>query len=114
MHAHLLCSHICQLFRTLTCCLQDKFLLRYKWNGASLFTQTGRSANQQGAWDHKDVNGYQLGGTLSSMFTILSLFTEDVKMSWQDNHPDSPFVTGSPLPESQGVLVVAPIQMSQL
>jgi lysophospholipid hydrolase len=37
------------------------------------------------------MNGYQLlnevgsGGTLSSLFTILSLFTEDVKMSWQDD-----------------------------
>lgn len=36
------------------------------------------------------MNGYQLlnevktGGTLSSLFTILSLFTENVKMSWQD------------------------------
>lgn len=36
------------------------------------------------------MNGYQLlnevgsGGTLSSLFTILSLFTEDVKISWQD------------------------------
>lgn len=39
------------------------------------------------------MNGYQLlnevgsGGTLSSLFTILSLFTEDVKMSWQDGDP---------------------------
>ena len=37
------------------------------------------------------MNGYQLlnevstGGTLSSFFTILSLFTENVKMSWQDD-----------------------------
>lgn len=35
------------------------------------------------------MNGYQLlnevgsGGTVSSLFTILSLFTEDVKISWQ-------------------------------
>ncbi len=41
------------------------------------------------------MNGYQLlnqvgsGGTLSSLFTILSLFTENVKMSWQDgDRPD--------------------------
>jgi len=40
------------------------------------------------------MNGYQLlnevgsGGTLSSLFTILSLFTEDVQMSWQDEYPD--------------------------
>lgn len=38
----------------------------------------------------EDGNGFQLlnevgsGGTLSSLFTILSLFTEDVRMSWQD------------------------------
>lgn len=37
------------------------------------------------------MNGYQLlnevgtGGTLSSLFTILSLFTENVKISWQDD-----------------------------
>ena len=36
------------------------------------------------------MNGYQLlnevgtGGTLSSLFTILSLFTENVKISWKD------------------------------
>ena len=39
------------------------------------------------------MNGYQLlnevgtGGTLSSLFTILSLFTENVKISWQDDEP---------------------------
>ena len=37
------------------------------------------------------MNGYELmnevgsGGTLSSLFTILSLFTEDVKISWQNS-----------------------------
>lgn len=56
-----------------------------------VFTQTGQPmADQKGSWDEEDMNGYQLlnevgsGGTLSSLFTILSLFTEDVKMSWQD------------------------------
>lgn len=41
------------------------------------------------------MNGYQLlnevgtGGTLSSLFTILSLFTENVKISWKDDEtPD--------------------------
>ncbi|KAJ3789981.1 hypothetical protein GGU10DRAFT_283246 [Lentinula aff. detonsa] len=64
-----------------------------------VFSQTGQIADQQGAWDNEDVNGYQLlnevgsGGTLSSLFTILSLFTEDVKMSWQDDHVESPFDT---------------------
>lgn len=57
-----------------------------------VFAQTGQpvDADQKGSWDEDDMNGYQLlnevgsGGTLSSLFTILSLFTEDVKMSWQD------------------------------
>ncbi|CAE6489891.1 unnamed protein product [Rhizoctonia solani] len=52
-----------------------------------VFAETGRQAD---AWD-EDSGGYQLlnevgpGGTLSSLFTILSLFTEDVRISWQDN-----------------------------
>ncbi|CAE6529815.1 unnamed protein product [Rhizoctonia solani] len=52
-----------------------------------VFAETGRHAD---AWD-EDSGGYQLlnevgpGGTLSSLFTILSLFTEDVRISWQDN-----------------------------
>ena len=51
------------------------------------------SDSQEGLWDEDDMNGYQLlnevgsGGTLSSLFTILSLFTEDVPMSWQDDDP---------------------------
>lgn len=60
-----------------------------------VFAQTGppAAADQRGSWDEEDMNGYQLlnevgsGGTLSSLFTILSLFTEDVKMSWQDGEP---------------------------
>ncbi|CCO29959.1 hypothetical protein BN14_03983 [Rhizoctonia solani AG-1 IB] len=55
-----------------------------------VFAETGRHAD---SWDDDYVNGggYQLlnevgpGGTLSSLFTILSLFTEDVRISWQDN-----------------------------
>ncbi|KAH0591235.1 hypothetical protein H2248_001327 [Termitomyces sp. 'cryptogamus'] len=55
-----------------------------------VFAETGSPKSQRNLWDHEDMNGYQLlnevgsGGTLSSLFTILSLFTEDVKMSWQD------------------------------
>ncbi|KAG6894284.1 hypothetical protein C0992_006726, partial [Termitomyces sp. T32_za158] len=55
-----------------------------------VFTETSSPDAQRNLWDHEDMNGYQLlnevgsGGTLSSLFTILSLFTEDVKMSWQD------------------------------
>ena len=43
-------------------------------------------------WD-TDMNGYQLlnevgsGGTLSSLFTILSLFTEDIQLRWSDTVP---------------------------
>jgi lysophospholipid hydrolase len=46
---------------------------------------------RSGSWDNEDMNGYELmnevgsGGTLSSLFTILSLFTEDVKISWQNS-----------------------------
>ncbi|KAI0756290.1 patatin-domain-containing protein [Daedaleopsis nitida] len=57
-----------------------------------VYAQTGQpsSHGQSGAWEEEDMNGYQLlnqvgaGGTLSSLFTILSLFTENVKISWQD------------------------------
>lgn len=58
-----------------------------------VFGQTGRSKGTpetSGLWNDEDMNGYQLlnqvgpGGTLSSLFTILSLFTENVKISWQD------------------------------
>jgi lysophospholipid hydrolase len=61
-----------------------------------VFAQTGQTnEGQKGLWDEEDMNGYQLlnevgsGGTLSSLFTILSLFTEDVKMSWQDGEPSA-------------------------
>ncbi|KAF9074991.1 hydrolase [Rhodocollybia butyracea] len=85
---------------------QDKSFYCVIDGTVQVFTQTGETANQQGAWDHEDVNGYQLlnevgsGGTLSSLFTILSLFTEDVKMSWQDDHGESPFVNDPLLCES--------------
>ena len=55
-----------------------------------VYAQTGNPTDQDSVlWDEEDMNGYQLlnevgsGGTLSSLFTILSLFTEDVKISWQ-------------------------------
>ncbi|QRV97636.1 cAMP-dependent protein kinase inhibitor [Ceratobasidium sp. AG-Ba] len=55
-----------------------------------VFTETGRRVD---TFDDESggSGGYQLlnevgpGGTLSSLFTILSLFTEDVQISWQDN-----------------------------
>ncbi|KAF5384914.1 hypothetical protein D9615_001128 [Tricholomella constricta] len=73
---------------------QDKSFYCVVDGMVQVFAQTGQNAEQQRLWDHEDMNGYQLlnevgsGGTLSSLFTILSLFTEDVKMSWQDDHPD--------------------------
>lgn len=76
-----------------------------------VFAQTDHSPEvQQSLWDDEDLNGYQLlnevgsGGTLSSLFTILSLFTEDVQMSWQDDDSDlstdnlAEFDEGNPLP----------------
>ncbi|KAJ7654724.1 hypothetical protein B0H17DRAFT_1099713 [Mycena rosella] len=56
-----------------------------------------------GTWEDEEMNGYQLlnevgsGGTLSSLFTILSLFTEDVKMSWRDD-PEEPYDDGISMP----------------
>ncbi|KAG0253624.1 phosphatidylcholine and lysophosphatidylcholine phospholipase [Actinomortierella ambigua] len=50
------------------------------------------SAVPSSSWDHNDDEGYQLlnevknGGILSSLFTILSLFTENVKL----RHDDEP------------------------
>jgi len=60
-----------------------------------VYAKTGQTTEESRyLWDDEDMNGYQLlnevgaGGTLSSLFTILSLFTEDVKMSWQDDGLD--------------------------
>lgn len=62
-----------------------------------VYAQTGQPTreNESGALDDDDMNGYQLlnqvgtGGMLSSLFTILSLFTENVKLSWQDGDRSS-------------------------
>ncbi|KAG1836575.1 hypothetical protein DFJ58DRAFT_170235 [Suillus subalutaceus] len=61
-----------------------------------VYAQTGQNNCQNGTWDEEDMNGYQLinevgsGGTLSSLFSILSLFTEHIKISWQeDGHSDA-------------------------
>lgn len=60
-----------------------------------VYTRTGEDADSHGTFEEDGAKGYQLlnevgsGGTLSSLFTILSLFTEDVSMSWQDSFPDS-------------------------
>ncbi|SJL06088.1 related to Lysophospholipase NTE1 [Armillaria ostoyae] len=75
---------------------QDKSFYCVVDGMVQVFAHTGQpDQGQQGLWDHEDMNGYQLlnevgsGGTLSSLFTILSLFTEDVKMSWQNDHDES-------------------------
>ena len=55
-----------------------------------VYARTNEAEQDHSTWETEDTNGYQLlnevrsGGTLSSLFTILSLFTEDVRMSWQD------------------------------
>ncbi|KAI0828902.1 patatin-domain-containing protein [Trametes gibbosa] len=76
---------------------QDKSFYCVIDGNVQVYAQTGQptSPDQSGSWDEEDMNGYQLlnqvgsGGTLSSLFTILSLFTENVKMSWQDgDRPD--------------------------
>jgi lysophospholipid hydrolase len=61
-----------------------------------VFAQTDSSdTTRDTLWDDEDMNGYQLlnevgsGGTLSSLFTILSLFTEDVHISWDESSEDS-------------------------
>ncbi|KAJ7201315.1 hypothetical protein GGX14DRAFT_552016 [Mycena pura] len=71
---------------------QDKSFYCVVDGMVQVFADTGKETDETlGAWTHEDMNGYQLlnevgsGGTLSSLFTILSLFTEDVTMSWQDD-----------------------------
>ncbi|KAI9057768.1 patatin-domain-containing protein [Trametes sanguinea] len=76
---------------------QDKSFYCVIDGNVQVYAQTGQPTTygQSGTWDEEDMNGYQLlnqvgsGGTLSSLFTILSLFTENVKLSWQDgDRPD--------------------------
>jgi len=71
---------------------QDKSFYCVIDGTVQVFAQTGVS--EEIPWDDEDMNGYQLlnevgsGGTLSSLFTILSLFTEDVQISWQEDYSD--------------------------
>lgn len=61
-----------------------------------VYAPSGKQGEEQedNAWAEEEMNGYQLlnevgsGGTLSSLFTILSLFTENVKLSWQEDDDD--------------------------
>ena len=58
--------------------------------------------NGTGIWDEEDLNGYQLlnevgaGGTLSSLFKILNLFTEHVQISWANDESPSEGQHSSP------------------
>ncbi|KDQ14464.1 hypothetical protein BOTBODRAFT_187823 [Botryobasidium botryosum FD-172 SS1] len=72
---------------------QDKSFYCVVDGVVQVFTKTGKSSDEADggdAWHEEEMNGYQLlnevrsGGTLSSLFTILSLFTEDVQLGWQD------------------------------
>ncbi|PCH34074.1 patatin-domain-containing protein [Wolfiporia cocos MD-104 SS10] len=71
---------------------QDKSFYCVIDGDVQVFARTGQphSQSEYGSWDEDDMNGYQLlnqvgsGGMLSSLFTILSLFTENVKLSWQE------------------------------
>ena len=74
-----------------------------------VYAQTGRPTDQDFVqWDEEDMNGYQLlnevgsGGTLSSLFTILSLFTEDVKISWQHAVADADRMHSARVQENLG------------
>ncbi|KZT73215.1 patatin-domain-containing protein [Daedalea quercina L-15889] len=75
---------------------QDKSFYCVIDGSVQVYAQTGlpNQATGSGSWDEEDMNGYQLlnqvgsGGMLSSLFTILSLFTENVKLSWQDDNQD--------------------------
>lgn len=61
-----------------------------------VFAQTASPTKPRDAYDDEDDNGYQLlnnvqsGGTLSSLFTILSLFTEDVKLRFEETDDAGP------------------------
>lgn len=70
---------------------QDKSFYCVVDGMVQVYAQSGHQPEvRDNLWDDEDMNGYQLlnevgsGGTLSSLFTILSLFTEDIPMSWHD------------------------------
>lgn len=91
-------------------CVVDGLVQVYARSG-----EPGVDDEQGGAWMGEDLNGYHLlnevgsGGTLSSLFTILSLFTENVHLAWPD--PDQevdemsmpvPDTTGAARPDTLG------------
>ncbi|EIW87141.1 patatin-domain-containing protein [Coniophora puteana RWD-64-598 SS2] len=70
---------------------QDRSFYCVVEGNVQVFAKTGQAIRQNGSWEEDDMNGYQLinvvgnGGTLSSLFSILSLFTEDIPMTWRDD-----------------------------
>jgi lysophospholipid hydrolase len=70
-------------------CVVDGLVQVYARSG-----ELGEDAEPGGAWAEEDLNGYHLlnevgsGGTLSSLFTILSLFTENVTLAWPEPEQD--------------------------
>lgn len=70
-------------------CVVDGLVQVYARSG-----ELGEDAEPGGAWGDEDLNGYHLlnevgsGGTLSSLFTILSLFTENVTLAWPEPEQD--------------------------
>lgn len=73
---------------------QDKSFYCVMDGTVQVFAKVGSQGDEWTQWEGEDMNGYQLlnevggGSTLSSLFTILSLFTEDVKIAWEEAKPD--------------------------
>lgn len=69
---------------------QDKSFYIVVDGSVQVFAKTRNPEKHLDAYDDEDDNGFQLlnnvesGGTLSSLFTILSLFTEDVKLRYEE------------------------------
>jgi lysophospholipid hydrolase len=87
---------------------QDKSFYCVVDGTVQVYAHTGQQDEaQHSLWEDEDMNGYRLinevgpGGMLSSLFTILSLFTENVQLTWQDNSP----VSESPINDIYGLSV---------
>ncbi|KAK4055464.1 phosphatidylcholine and lysophosphatidylcholine phospholipase [Microbotryomycetes sp. JL201] len=92
---------------------QDKSFYIVVDGSVQVFAQTGFNKHTRDAYDDEDDNGWQLlnnvesGGTLSSLFTILSLFTEDVKLRYEEedkSHDVSEFVLDEAGPARNAVV----------
>ncbi|CAG7848003.1 Lysophospholipase NTE1; AltName: Full=Intracellular phospholipase B; AltName: Full=Neuropathy target esterase homolog [Serendipita indica DSM 11827] len=73
-----------------------------------VFAPPSKGSDLDDGWEEGDMNGYQLlndvgsGGTLSSLFTILSLFTENIQLRWSDSGTPATNVTLSPSSSQSG------------